>query len=328
MSSILLVVFSGVISYLLTFLTRNIALRHRIIDIPNERSLHEVPTPRVGGVAIVISWYLGISVLFWLNAIESKLYFALLSGILLAIVSLVDDVIEIKPAVRLFIHFITATGAFIFLGNLRPLIIPSIEINYPLLIYPFAIVGMVWFINLFNFMDGVDGFASIEAIVISIILFYFSGNIINVLLIACVGGFLFWNWPKAKIFMGDIGSTQLGFILIVLGIYFHNSYKFSILNWIMLSSPFWFDATFTLYRRWRNREKLSQAHRKHAYQRIVLAGFSHLKVDIYLIVINLIIIAMIFTYREFKILQIPLYILSILFLYIITKYVDRRVPFK
>lgn len=328
MGNILLVLFCGVISFLLTYFIKLIALRHRIVDMPNERSLHTIAIPRVGGIAIVLTWYLGISILFWFNAIESNLFFALLSGILLAIVSLVDDVIEIKPTIRLFIHFITATGAFIFLGNLRPLIIPSIEINYPLLIYPFAIVGMVWFINLFNFMDGVDGFASIEAIVISIVLFYFSGNIINILLIACVAGFLFWNWPKAKIFMGDIGSTQLGFILIVLGVYFHNTYKFSILNWIMLSSPFWFDATFTLYRRWRNREKLSQAHRKHAYQRIVLAGFSHLKVDTYLIVINLVIIAMIFTYREFKVLQIPLYILSVIFLYFITKLVDKRVPFK
>ena len=102
---------------------------------------------------------------------------------------------------------------------------------------------MVWFINLFNFMDGVDGFASVEAIIICAVLFVFSWNFSTILLIVCITGFLCWNWPKAKIFMGDVGSTQLGFILVVFGIYFHNTYEFSILNWIMLASPFWFDAT-------------------------------------------------------------------------------------
>jgi Fuc2NAc and GlcNAc transferase len=127
--------------------------------------------------------------------------------------------------------------------------------------------------------------------------------------------------------MGDVGSTQLGFILVVLGIYFHNSFQFSILNWIMLSSPFWFDASLTLYRRWRNGEKLSKAHRKHAYQRIVQSGFSHLKVNLWLLIINMFVIVMILIYREIKFLQIPLFVLTLLFFYFITKQVDKRVPF-
>jgi Fuc2NAc and GlcNAc transferase len=127
--------------------------------------------------------------------------------------------------------------------------------------------------------------------------------------------------------MGDVGSTQLGFILVVLGIYFHNIYKFSILNWIMLSSPFWFDATLTLYRRWRNGEKLSEAHRKHVYQRIVQSGFSHLKVNMWLLAINSFVLLMILIYREFKILQIPLFFLTIFLYYRITRIVDKRMPF-
>jgi UDP-N-acetylmuramyl pentapeptide phosphotransferase/UDP-N-acetylglucosamine-1-phosphate transferase len=323
-----LVAFAGILSFIITYLIKQLATRHKLVHLPNERSLHDVPIPRVGGLSIVLTWYLGISILFWLNALEKNLFFALMSGGLLAIVSFIDDLINIKPFIRLLIHFATAILAFVFLNGLRPLIIPSIELNYLFIIYPLAIIGMVWFINLFNFMDGVDGFASIEAIIISLVLLLYSGNAINALLIACISGFLFWNWPKAKIFMGDVGSTQLGFILVVLGIYFHNRYKFSILNWIMLSSPFWFDATLTLFRRWRKGEDLSQAHRKHAYQRIVQAGFSHLKVDAYLIVVNLVLVTLILIYREFKILQAPLCILSILMLYLLTKHIDRRVPFK
>ncbi|MGD0342170.1 MAG: hypothetical protein ABSA76_10770, partial [Bacteroidales bacterium] len=91
---------------------------------------------------------------------------------------------------------------------------------------------------------------------------------------------------------------------------------------------FWFDATLTLFRRWRNGEKLSEAHRKHVYQRIVQAGFSHEKVNLFLILINLVNIIIIAIYREIKVLQIPLFILTLAFYYFITKQVDRRVPFR
>jgi Fuc2NAc and GlcNAc transferase len=177
-------------------------------------------------------------------------------------------------------------------------------------------------------MDGVDGFASVEVIAVSSVLFVMSWNIVTILLIICVAGFLCWNWPKARIFMGDVGSTQLGFILAVFGIYFHNTLEFSILNWIMLTSPFWFDATLTLFRRMRNREKLSEAHRKHAYQRIVQSGFSHEKVNFFLIIINLFIIVLISVYREVKFLQIPVFVLSLLVFYLITRAVDHRIPFE
>jgi len=276
----------------------------------------------------VITWYIGISVLYLYGLLESRLYLALLSGIILTIVSLIDDLNELPASVRLFFHFITAIISFAFLGGLRQLIIPGFEFDYSFFLYPVSVIGMVWFINLFNFMDGVDGFASLEAIIICIVMYYLSGSIINVLLITCILGFLYWNWPKASIFMGDVGSTQLGFVLVVLGIYFHNTFKFSILNWIMLSSPFWIDATLTLYRRWRNGENLKQAHKKHAYQRIVQYGFSHLKVNISLLIINVILILIIALYREFKILQIPLFLLSLMFFYFVTKQIDKKVPFK
>jgi len=317
----------GICSFLLTYLIMRFALRRKFVSIPNERSLHVNPTPIGGGLAIVITWYIGITILFFSGIIERSLYFSLLSGVMLAVVSLIDDIKSLRPIIRLIVHFLTAILAFYFLEGLRPLIIPGFNISYNFIIYPLAIIGMVWFINLFNFMDGVDGFASVEVITIAAVLFVMSWNIITILLIVCVTGFLCWNWPKAKIFMGDVGSTQLGFILVVLGIYFHNIFEFSILNWIMLTSPFWFDATLTLFRRWRNKERISEAHRKHVYQRIVQAGFSHEKVNIFLISLNLIIITLIIIYREFKVLQVPIFALTLLLYYLITRAVDRKVPF-
>jgi Fuc2NAc and GlcNAc transferase len=315
-------------SFILTYLIRQLALRKKILSVPNHRSLHDEPVPQGGGLAIVIVWYAGITVIFFLGYIDISLYLALLSGILLAVVSLIDDITGLSPSIRLIVHFITSVTAFALLGGLRPLIIPGLNINYLYAVYPLAVIGMVWFINLFNFMDGSDGFASLEAVMVSAVMLGMSGNAVNLILIASVAGFLYWNWPKARIFMGDVGSTQLGFILVVLGIYFHNTLKFSILNWIMLTSPFWFDATLTLFRRWRNGEKLSMAHKKHVYQRIIQAGFTHGKVNLWLFYVNSFIIIMILIYREIKVLQAPLFILSLLFFYFITRKVDKKVPFE
>jgi UDP-N-acetylmuramyl pentapeptide phosphotransferase/UDP-N-acetylglucosamine-1-phosphate transferase len=317
-----------IISFLLTFLIKYLAKRHRIIDIPNERSSHTKPTPRGGGLAIVISWYLGISLLFYFKMIDRPLYLSLMSGSLLAIISLLDDLINLKPIFRLLVQTISASLAIFFLPALKPFEILGMHLTYTIIIYPILIIGIVWFINIFNFLDGIDAYASLEAIFLAFVLFLFTENSINLILIASISGFLYWNWPKAKIFMGDVGSTQLGFILIVLGIYFHNQCQFSFINWLMLSSPFWFDATYTLYRRWKNKEKITQAHRKHAYQRIVQSGFSHLKTDVFLLIINLIIFTLICCINKYPILLLPLFLVNITFLYLIVKLIDKRVPFK
>jgi Fuc2NAc and GlcNAc transferase len=324
---LLTILFSGLLSFLLTAFIRNFAIKRKVFDYPNKRSSHSLPTPSGGGLAIVISWYAGLTVFYLTGLVESRLYYALMCGSLLAFVSLLDDFIGMPVILRLIVQFSVAVMSFYFMGGLRPLVTLGIEINYPLFIYPLVIVGMVWFINLFNFMDGIDGIASVQALIICSVLFVFTWDLSCILLMLCVTGFLFWNWPKAKIFMGDVGSTQLGFILVVLGIYYHNHLELSILNWIMIASPFWFDATLTLFRRIRNKEKLSVAHRKHAYQRIVIAGFSHEKVNFCLILINLVNILLIAVYREYKVLQIPLFLLTLLFYYAITKYVDKKVPF-
>lgn len=324
---LLVILFLGALSFLLTFLIKRFAFRNKLLAIPNERSLHDIPTPHGGGVAIVISWYIGITIFYFYGVLDKTLYYSLLCGILIAIVSLLDDLFGVKPVIRLIVHFLTAIFAFICLNGLRPLVMPELHFDYNYIVYPVAIVGIVWFVNLFNFMDGVDGFASVEAIIISSVLFVFTWNLSPILLIVCITGFLCWNWPKAKIFMGDTGSTQLGFILVIMGIYFHNNFEFSILNWIMLSAPFWFDATLTLFRRWRNGEKLSEGHRKHVYQRLVQMGFSHEKVNLFLILINILNIIFISVYREIKFLQIPLFVLTLVSYYIITRWVDRRIPF-
>ena len=320
---------AAIISLILAYIIRKIAIAKKLTDIPNERSSHTIPTPRLGGIAILLVWYPGIFLLYIFNFIEKSLFFALLSGILIVIVSIADDIKQVNAKIRLAIHFTASIIAFYFLGGLRQFIIHGIDFDYIFIFYPIVIIGMVWFINLFNFMDGIDGYAGSEAISISFVLFYFSGNLITLLLIAAISGFLILNFSKKfKIFMGDAGSTQLGFILIVLGLYAHNNYDVSILNWLMLAAPFWFDATYTLYRRWRNKEKLSVAHRKHAYQRLVQIGFSHKTVNLILLIANILIFFMILLYREYNFLKVPLTLLTLISLLFIYSRIDKKVPFK
>jgi UDP-N-acetylmuramyl pentapeptide phosphotransferase/UDP-N-acetylglucosamine-1-phosphate transferase len=261
-TTILLLFLLFFLSFGLTLLIKNLANKHKVIDIPNERSSHSTPTPRGGGLAIVLIWYLGISILFYQNLIEKSIFYALLSGLLLAVVSLADDILNLRPITRLLAQLSTASLSLFFLTGFKAIEIFGIQIDYPILIYPLLIIGIVWFINLFNFLDGIDAYASNETISVLLMFFLFTSNPINLVLIASTAGFLFWNWPKARIFMGDVGSTQLGFVLIVLGLYFSLQKQFSMLEWLLMTSPFWFDATFTLYLRWRNGEKLSQAHKK------------------------------------------------------------------
>ncbi len=324
---VILVGFLFVVSFLLTYLVRFFALKHKVIDIPNERSSHSVPIPRGGGLAIVITWFVGVTILFSFGYIGSQLFYALLSGIILAMVSFLDDIFDLKPIIRLLSQLLTATLALYFLNGIDSIHFYNFEFNIEFLLFPIAVIGIVWFINLFNFLDGIDGYASIETISIALMIFFFTLDPILLILVGCVLGFLIWNWPKAKIFMGDVGSTQLGFILIILGIFYHNENKLTIMQWIMISSPFWFDATITLYRRWRNKEKLSQAHRKHVYQRVVQSGFSHLRTDISLVLINTLVFVLVFFSNKYESLLLPCFIVIVIFLYIITKLVDKRVPF-
>jgi Fuc2NAc and GlcNAc transferase len=285
-----------------------------------------VPTPRGGGLAIVIVWFLGLGYLFWLGKLDSNLFYALLSGIVLAVVSALDDVMDLTPKVRMLAQAISALGALFFLGGFH--FLP--DFNNPVVFWGLNImvfIGIIWFINLYNFLDGIDAYASQEAILVATGLMVLTGNVLLGLLIASVAGFLVWNWPKAKIFMGDVGSTQLGFVLVVLGLYFHNQQEVSIFTWLILTSVFWFDATYTLFRRWRNKEQLSKAHRKHAYQRLTRAGWSHLRVDIWAISINIVLIGLAYVSQMFLGYGYLFLLVALIMLFVINSRVDRIYPF-
>ena len=314
-------------SFVITGIYRKIAIKKSILDIPNIRSSHSVPTPIGGGIAIAITWYAGIIYLFLIHKVPIHLFYALLFGLPLVIVSMIDDIKNVSPKIRLIIQFFSAMGGLYFIGGFKLLDLGFIQWHQSGLFSVLAVFGIIWFINLYNFLDGIDAYASVEAVFISLALFYFTHDPVLLVIVCAVAGFLYWNRPKAKIFMGDTGSTLLGYTLIILGIYYNNTGELNFIYWLILSSLFWFDATLTLYRRWRNKEKLSVAHKNHAYQRIVQAGYSHGKTVLWATVINLFFFL---TIILFKRLNIPGFVLFFIVLFInygIVKMIDKKKSF-
>ncbi|MBX2959226.1 MAG: glycosyltransferase family 4 protein [Flavobacteriales bacterium] len=314
-------------SFSLTFLVKVIT-KKKLLDIPNERSSHVTPTPRGGGLAIAISWFAGIIYLKITGNIDENLFYALISGVLISSISFLDDIYTLKSLPRIIIHVISTIIALYFIGGLNKIDLGFFSIENKIILNILAFVGIIWFINLFNFIDGIDGHSSSGALFISLALFFFIKDTVLLTLAASVLGFLPWNWQKAKIFMGDIGSTLLGFTIAVLLIYYNNNEQFSIVNGLIITAVFWFDATFTLIRRFLNKENIGQAHRKHAYQRIVQYGFSHQKTVLLVAFINLLLFSLVYFSIYMEINNIALLTMTILLLFSIYKLVDNKTPFK
>ncbi len=314
-------------SFILTYTVKWVAQKKMLIDIPNERSSHDTPTPRGGGMAIAITWFLGITYLYFLNQINANLYYALLSGILISGVSFLDDIYTLKSFPRILVQSISTLIALYFIGGLKVIDFGFFSTENIILLNVVAFIGIIWFTNLFNFIDGIDGYSSTGAIVIALTLFFFVKDTLLLVLALSVLGFLPWNWQKAKIFMGDIGSTLLGFTIAVLIINYNNTEQFSIINGLIITSLFWFDATVTLISRFLNKEKLNQAHRKHAYQRIVQAGFSHQKTVLLAIFINLLLFCFVFLSHQFKTYTSSFLLIVLLLLFLLYKLIGLKTPF-
>ncbi|MCF8026408.1 MAG: glycosyltransferase family 4 protein [Desulfobacteraceae bacterium] len=284
-------------AYGLTWGLRRYALAHSLIDIPNERSSHEIPTPRGGGVAIVLTFSLGLIVLELAGFLPVFLFWALFgSGAAAALIGWVDDRYDLPARMRLPGHFIGAAWALVWLGGLPELSIFGVEINLGVAGHILAVIYLVWLLNLYNFMDGINGIAGIEAITVcagGIVLFLISGAntdgmwLVPALLAAAAAGFLVWNFPKARIFMGDAGSGFLGLVLGVMSIAAGWVAAELFWGWVILLGAFVVDATVTLLRRALRGEKVYEAHCCHAYQNAAQKRGSHVPVTLAYGAINL-----------------------------------------
>ncbi len=295
--------------------------------MPNDRSLHTIPTPHGGGIAIALTWYLGLIYLFTCKEIDTQLFHALMIGVVLAIVGFIDDLYSLNPKIRLVIQaFVSGLGLYM-IGGLSYIDFGFFTIENQMFINVLAFLGIMWCINLYNFLDGIDGYATMEVIFLSVAgAICFSGLYFNILGASALG-FLLWNWDKAKIFMGDAGSTFLGYTIAIFIVYYQNQ-GVSIFVWLIFFELFWFDATLTLLRRYLNGEQLSKAHRKHAYQRLVQSGLGHGKVVLLGLCINVVLLILGYSALSHPTWVMHYFLISLVFLYCIIKIVDYRKKFE
>jgi UDP-N-acetylmuramyl pentapeptide phosphotransferase/UDP-N-acetylglucosamine-1-phosphate transferase len=315
-------------AFFLTYLVKLMAQKKSIMDLPNERSSHALPTPRGGGLAIAVVWFLGISYLNYVEIISSDIYYALMTGVLIAIISFIDDIYTLPYLPRIIVQALSTAIALYFVGGIGVVDFGFFTIESQILLNAVAFVGVLWFINLFNFIDGINGYSSSGAICISGALYFFTGDILTLILLLSVLGFLPWNWGKAKIFMGDIGSTLLGFTIAVLIIHYNKMAQLSIFNGLIITSVFWFDATYTLFKRYLNKEQLSKPHKKHAYQRVVQYGFSHPKTSLIMIALNGLLFCIATFSDSYPLYSLVFLIVAIIVLFLVYKLIDSKKPFK
>ncbi len=324
---VLYLVLAGIFSFCLTYLTRKVAIKKSMLDLPNERSSHTIPTPRGGGIAIALTWFLSISILYYHHQIDKSLFLALFSGLLLSVISLLDDIYTLKNKPRLLVQAIVSGLGLYFIGGFHSIDLGFIVFSNPYVLNSIAFFTIIWFINLFNFIDGIDGYASSESIFVIATLYFFTGESFLLFLLMALVGFLPWNWDKAKIFMGDVGSTLLGYTCIILLFYFHKMHMVSLFEGLILTSLFWFDATYTLIRRFLNKENIGQAHRKHAYQRLIQTGFSHQKTVLWGMFINVFLFILVLLMHQMVISMLVGFVISLIFLFVIVYFVNKKRAF-
>lgn len=273
-------------------LARRHAIRRALLDIPNDRSSHTVPVPRLGGAAFMPLVFGAILTATWMTDALTPLVAALLGGMaVLYVISLLDDLRSVATSVRFAVQFAIAIG-FLAVASACDVIGLSAVTPRGLVecaIWTLWIVGLT---NIYNFMDGIDGIAGLQAVVAgagwTVAGWWLNAStlvIAGAFVVAGALGFLTLNWPPARIFMGDAGSTVLGFVFATLPVIASagGAAPTRVGWWIAgfaMVWPFVADGAFTIVRRLLNRENIFRAHRSHLYQRLVIAGVSHARVTL------------------------------------------------
>ena len=288
----------SLISAALTFQIHRSALHKQLLDIPNERSLHTVPTPRGGGAAIVLVFIAAIIFLLATDYVETKNAVILIGcGAIIALTGFLDDRQLLSHArSRLALHFVAALIAVSALGGLPTLPVFGTDVSLGFFGGVLATVYLVWLLNLFNFMDGIDGISGAEVVSVcgaAAFLIHRTTHDYGIAslplaLAAATLGFLIFNWPPAKIFMGDVGSGFVGFAIGIFSLTTADSVGSLGWVWIILLGVFIVDATVTLIGRLIRKQKPHVAHRSHAFQHLALRFGSHKKVTIGVVIINLV----------------------------------------
>jgi Fuc2NAc and GlcNAc transferase len=280
---IVVIVAGALLAFLLTAVIRRHAEGLGLIDVPNARSSHTHPVPRGGGIALAIVILCGLTVFALSINTHSDLFTLIAGGALVAIVGLADDRRSQPVVLRVLVHLAAAGLAVATLGPVRLVTVPGLfELPLGWTAAPLTVLWIVAMVNAYNFMDGIDGIAAGQAIVAGGGWIWLGAaydlpivELTGLLIAGAAAGFLVHNRPPARIFLGDVGSGFLGYMLAVLTVAASRERPELFLAGVLFMWAFLLDTAVTLIRRAWNRENVFAAHRSHLYQRLVINGHSH-----------------------------------------------------
>lgn len=285
---------AGLAAFAIAALIQRHAVAWNLMAKPNARSSHGTPTPSGGGLGIVAGGTIGGLFVAFANGPENLPIVGL--SVLVALLGFFDDRRPIRAAIRLPIQFVLI-GAMVMMIPATPLA-SALGLDLPLVVLLGGVtVAAVYWVNLFNFMDGIDGLAGAQAVFMlgsAVLLAWGQGGGMQFWWIAAIAaaslGFLLRNWPPAKIFMGDAGSTYLGFMIAYAALVTVAGGWLTAWQWLILGGLFLADATLTLARRTLRREAIFSAHRLHAYQHLARRWRSHRRVSALYLAVNLVLL--------------------------------------
>ncbi len=322
-------------SLLLVPVFRHYALKRGIVDVPNNRSSHQGIVPRGAGMVFVGVWIGGLILGTGLGLIRAKILALFLPAVLcMAALGYWDDVKGISARRRLLIQLCIALG-FVLMLDASPVLYfwENLKISYAYLTVPFALLAIVWSTNLYNLMDDIDGLAGLEDLFVLGTggIFFLQAEDFSIAYIAfgmcaSVLGFLIWNWPRAKVFMGDVGSYTLGFLIASLALLGSLIDDIPIACWLIVYALFWWDATVTLIQRIWLKKHWATAHRDHAYQRLHQAGFKPITILCWVAGLNTLLAGLALIGRQYPDKLCPILVLVLVLLFILHVYIEKLKP--
>jgi UDP-N-acetylmuramyl pentapeptide phosphotransferase/UDP-N-acetylglucosamine-1-phosphate transferase len=269
---------SAASALVLVGLVRRLALRHGVLDHPTQRSSHAIATPRGGGLGLVLA-VLGVSAWRATHPVRWTLLLLLVAAAAIALVGWLDDRRGLSVRARLVVHVMAGAAV----GAMAAASPSSAAVAF--LLFAGWTFWTVSSINLVNFMDGINGLVASQIAVFAVSLASFPdhGNVAAIVAMSVAGaclGFLPWNFPHARIFLGDVGSGALGFLVPMLALLALQEQGIDVVRAHLPLLPLFGDATWTIFRRWRNGERLTAPHRSHLYQRLANDGLGHTPVTV------------------------------------------------
>ena len=279
---------------ILTWIVLRFYRNRQWLDKPVARSAHSRPMPSSGGISMVVVFTCGLWFLFLIEVLSPRQALIFLGCLPVALVGLVDDLKTVDFRMRLAVQFISGIYVIWLVGNLPGIQLGPWNLEISVLVRSLAVLAFVWLINLYNFMDGIDGLAASEAICVTLLSSVLVINSpdqavlsVSLLLGSVALGFLVWNWQPARIFMGDIGSNFIAYTLGALAVVSIANGNMNPWSWLLLLGVFVVDTTYTLFYRLLDRQSWYEAHSSHAYQYAARLLRSHRAVTLSILVVNL-----------------------------------------